>query len=95
MPLQDKYYYQAAVAGSLTADDDIRATEATEAAAAAATAATPAAAVKPVVAAVAAAAAPADHHGSPQEEIEREAGHLLVPEEGPKIREGSKEQAVF
>ena len=94
MPLQDKYYYQAAVAGSLTADDDIRATEATEAAAAA-TAATPAAAVKPVVAAVAAAAAPADHHGSPQEEIEREAGHLLVPEEGPKIREGSKEQAVF
>ena len=47
MPLQDKYYYQAAVAGSLTADDDIRATEATEAAAA----------VKPVVAAVAAAAA--------------------------------------
>ena len=94
MLLQDKYYYQAAVAGSLTADDDIRATEATEAAAAA-TAATPAAAVKPVVAAVAAAAAPADHHGSPQEEIEREAGHLLVPEEGPKIREGSKEQAVF
>ena len=86
MPLQDKYYYQAAVAGSLTADDDIRATEATEAAAATA------AAVKPVVAAV---AAPADHHGSPQEEIEREAGHLLVPEEGPKIREGSKEQAVF
>ena len=37
----------------------------------------------------------ADHHGSPQEEIEREAGHLLVPEEGPKIWEGSKEQAVF
>ena len=94
MPLQDKYYYQAAVAGSLTADDDIRATEATEAAAAA-TAATPAAAVKPVVAAVAAVAAAADHHGSPQEEIEREAGHLLVPEEGPKIWEGSKEQAVF
>ena len=93
MPLQDKYYYQAAVAGSLTADDDIRATEATEATEAAA--ATAAAAVKPVVAAVAAAAAPADHHGSPQEEIEREAGHLLVPEEGPKIREGSKEQAVF
>ena len=88
MPLQDKYYYQAAVAGSLTADDDIRATEATEAAVATA------AAVKPVVAAVAA-AAPADHHGSPQEEIEREAGHLLVPEEGPKIWEGSKEQAVF
>ena len=91
MLLQDKYYYQAAVAGSLTADDDIRATEATEVAAA--TAAT-AAAVKPVVAAVAAAAV-ADHHGSPQEEIEREAGHLLVPEEGPKIREGSKEQKGF
>ena len=88
MPLQDKYYYQAAVAGSLTADDDIRATEATEAAAATA------AAVKPVVPAVAAAAA-ADHHGSPQEEIEREAGHLLVPEEGPKIWEGSKEQMAL
>ena len=92
MPLQDKYYYQAAVAGSLTADDDIRATEATEAAAA--TAAATAAAVKPVVPAVAAAAA-ADHHGSPQEEIEREAGHLLVPEEGPKIWEGSKEQMAL
>ena len=92
MPLQDKYYYQAAVAGSLTADDDIRATEATEATEAAAATA---AAVKPVVAAVAAAAAPADHHGSPQEEIEREAGHLLVPEEGPKIWEGSKEQMAL
>ena len=91
MPLQDKYYYQAAVAGSLTADDDIRATEATEATEAAAATA---AAVKPVVPAVAAAAA-ADHHGSPQEEIEREAGHLLVPEEGPKIWEGSKEQMAL
>ena len=91
MLLQDKYYYQAAVAGSLTADDDIRATEATEATEAAAATA---AAVKPVVPAVAAAAA-ADHHGSPQEEIEREAGHLLVPEEGPKIWEGSKEQMAL